>query len=197
MINVKRQFSFQSLIYFSQNILINTYQLNVELSINTECIHEQTVALERCKYFIHEAMQNSLLINESEIDAIIKASSFGLKLCVLPEEPYDQILSLMFYKKLNAILENKMIVNVVELSSFLGDDVKFVCDNHDNLGPFDLPGWWSDNDAKLSCPVFTNKKEKVIRIIKYPTDWSAVNLLWDDDQNKKCKTAEITFNQII
>lgn len=197
MINVKRQFSFQALIYFNENILINSYQLNLELSINTECIHEQTVALERLKYFVHDTVQNSLFINESSIDAIMKASSFGLKLCILPEEPYDQILSLMFFKKLNAILENKVIVNTVELSSFLGDDVKFICDNHDNLGPFDEQGWWCDSDAKLSYPVFTNKKEKVIRIIKYPTDWGNVNLSWDDDQNKKCKSAEITFNQSI
>ena len=197
MINVKRQFSFQSLIYFNENILINNYQLNLELIINTECIHEQTIGLERLKYFIHETIQNCLFINQSEIDAIIKASTLGLKLCILPQEPYDQIISLLMFKKLNSILENKMTVNSVELSSFLGDDVKFICDGHDNLGPFHENGWWCDIDCKLSQPVFTNKKEKVIRIIKYIIDWNDVNLCWDDDQNKKTKSAEISFNNPI
>ena len=76
--------------------------------------------------------------------------------------------------------------------SGLSDDVKFVYDvetvaNH----PFGNKGWWSDFSTNMSDIHKTNKKDKIVRLIKQHSDWASVGLDWEQ---KEYTTTEIIFS---
>ena len=143
-------------------------------------------------YFLYECLGNSIFMQDSEKKAIEKYMQADIKVCTLPDEPYDQIITILLLLKLNAITEGKLHITDISLMSGLSDDVKFVYDvetvaNH----PFGNKGWWSDSSTKMSDIIKTNKKDKIVRLVKQHSDWSSVGLDWEQ---KEYTTTEIIFS---
>ena len=80
------------------------------MEVETESIREQNVAMERIKYFLNECLENSIFVQDTEQKIIEKYSSCGFKVCTVPEEPYDQIITLLMLTKLNRI--NQFIIDI-------------------------------------------------------------------------------------
>ena len=135
------------------------------MEVETESIREQNVAMERIKYFLNECLENSIFVQDNEHKVIEKYNSCGFKVCTVPEEPYDQIIALLLLVKLNSITEGRLIVTDMTLGSRISDDVKFICDIDNPKGPFDTPGWWTDNGTSMSNPIKKSvKKDKTKKI---------------------------------
>jgi hypothetical protein len=163
------------------------------MEVETESIREQNVAMERIKYFLNECLENSIFVDVSDKKDIEKYLQADIKVCTLPEEPYDQIITILLLLKLNAITEGKLQVNSISLQSGLSDDVRFIYDiatvnNH----PFGNKSWWAECSTNMSDLSKTNKKDKIVKLIKQQyCDWASVGLDWDQ---KEYKTTEIIFH---
>ena len=108
----------------------------------------------------------------------------GARLMAMPEEPVDQIIGIMLYLKLNAMMENRMVVTAVEISSTQGDGMWYRHDAGENVGPhFGQDGWWVDPRPNWSGAVL-KKHGKVVNLDRQP-EWSDYDLDWsrgDRDQ---------------
>ena len=174
--------------YFENQFIINQYDFSIVLEVNTDSMYEQNIAMERLKYLIYECFENSVFVAMNETDIIEKYTKANLKVCIIPEDPYDQIIALLILLKVNAVCEGKLNVTDIVFASKLSDGVKFM-ENHDtakNAIPKD--GWW-DNKFPSLCSKLQAKKGKVVKLIK--DEWSDLELGWNQ---KKNKPAEVVFS---
>ena len=177
---VKSSFSFQAGVYFSNEFLLNVYNIDLDFNVETESIREQNIALERIKYFLNYSLQNSIFINENEEDMIQKYLDADLKICTLPEEPYDQIVGIMLLCKLNSITEGKLLVTDITITSSMGDGVWCKHCVEENLGPFALSGWWDDPSNKISSITKKHKSKKIVKLFKNNVSWDDLCLGWEE-----------------
>ena len=192
---IQRTFVFQSGTYFEGKFFMNMYDVEVFFNVETSSIREQNIALERIKFFLHECLEHSIFIQDIETSAIEKYIEANLKVCVLPEEPYDQIIGIMLMVKLNSIAEGKIAITDLAISSKISDGVSCLCSVEENVGPFKLPGWWNESNTKISNVLTSGKGKKILKLVKPHVDWEDVFLSWEEkkDLPKQSPSAEIVF----
>ena len=176
---IEREFAFQAAVHFEGNFLMTVYELSLGMEVDTASIKEQNIAMDRITFFLSECLENSVFVEHADKKAIEKYLQADIKVCTLPEEPYDQIITILLLLKLNAITEGKLHVNSISLRSGLSDDVKFIYDidtasNH----PFSNKAWWTECTTNMSDISKTNKKDKIVKLIKQHCDWKSVGLDW-------------------
>lgn len=192
---IKRDFDFLSGVYFNQKILMNAYAITLYLDILTESMVDQQIAIERIKYFVDECLNDCVFINQKEKKIIDKLLDLNLKVCTLPEDPYDQIITIALLTKFNAIVENRFECGAINLKSILSDGVEFLFDVEENLGPFEEKNhWWSDHSMSINDLGLQNKKDKVVKINKQASaDWTSVNLNWQNKIIGEKNASEVIF----
>jgi hypothetical protein len=190
---IQRDFTFHAAAYYEGTFLMNTYDIQLTMTVETDSIREQNIAMDRIKYFLHECVENGVFVNNGEKKVIEKYVAAGLKVCTLPEDPYDQIVTIVLLSKINAITEGRLVVSDIVLSSELSDGVRFVYD-YESLfhGIPYQQGWWIESNSSMNdLNKNQNKKDKIVKLIKSINDWSFAGLEWKE---KSVKSAEIIFN---
>jgi hypothetical protein len=99
----------------------------------------------------------------------------------LPEEPVDQIVGMMLYYKLNAIMEGRMIVSGLDISSVLGDSVWYMHDEEDSAGPFAKDGWWHKASIQHETLEPEATPDNVVKVMS--TGWHEMGLDWPEDKS--------------
>lgn len=181
---IQRDFTFQTGVYYEGTFLINAYDIDLTMLVETDSIREQNVAMDRIKYFLHECLETSIFVEATEKKVIEKYIAADLKVCTLPEEPYDQIITLMLLTKLNAITEGRLLITDIVLSSQLSDGVKFIYDYEsvNAANPF-KNGWWMESNANINDLIKTqNKKDKIVKLVKTPSEWMIAGLEWTEKE---------------
>lgn len=184
---IEREFDFQACVYFENHFLINQYEFDVQMEVNTDSIYEQNIAMERLKYLIYECFENSIFVALNETETIEKYTNAGLKVCIIPEDPYDQIIALLLLSKANAICEEKLKISNISLTSKLSDGVKFIENYETAVNALPKDGWWNNKLPSL-CSSLQLKRGKVVKLVK--DEWSDLNLSWKE---KKSKSSEVVF----
>ena len=177
---IARSFDFQTGTFFSGDYFINAFEVDVQFTVETDSIREQNIALERIKYYIAECLEHSVLIHDSETTAIDKFLDADMKVCTLPEEPYDQIVGIMLLSKLSAIAEGRLVVTDISISSRMSDGVICHHDMDDNLGPFRLSGWWNDTSTKITDYTAKSKGKKIVKLVKPSQEWDELGMHWEE-----------------
>jgi len=187
---IKREFNFVSGIWLNNEYQIGMYSFTVFIDIITDDPYEQSVALERMKYLIDDCITNSVFIEASEKKTIDSFNNTGMKVCVLPVEPYDQAIGMALLLKFNAITEGKFIITNMSFKSQLSDDVEYLIDIEDEFEPYyNKNSWWNDNDSNISDKK-SNKKDKIVKLRK-DNEWSELDLNWK--HTCKPEASEIIF----
>lgn len=189
---IQRDFTFVSGIYIENEFLMNIYDVDVQFTVITENIHEQNIALQRMKYLFQNGFDNTIFLYDQDKEAIDKFSQADLKIALLPEEPYDQIIGIMAFTKLNAITEGRLQVMDTCVTSKLCDGVSYLHSLDEDVGPFRLKGWWNDSSPKLCEKPIKNKSKKIVKLTKTPTNWDDLNLGWTEKKQANV-SSEIVF----
>jgi hypothetical protein len=176
---IQRSFELQMGVHFTGVFYMNIYDIDLHFNVETENIKEQNIALERIKFYLAECLEYSIFVYDKEEDAIEKYMSANLKVSVLPEEPYDQIVAIMLMTKLNAITEGRLVITDISISSRMSDGVSCMHDIDDNMGPFILKDWWSEGNTKINSYKYSPKNKKILKLTKL-VEWSDVYLNWDN-----------------
>ena len=182
-------------VYFDDRLQINSYNVGLNLNTLTVDSANSNVALERVKAFV-DGLNSTVFINSCWPLHEEMMRDMGIDITPLPEEPVDQIIGMMLYYKMNAIMEGRMEVNQIELSSSLGDHVCYLHDNDDPSGPFEQDGWWHDASARRAGKTTTDTDTNVVKISH--KNWREFGLDWPDAVAKTSKTvvhANFTKNE--
>ena len=189
---IQRSFTFVSGIYIENEFYMNIYDIDVQFGVITENIQEQNIALQRMKYLFSNCFDNTVFLCEHDKEAIEKFSHTDLKISLLPEEPYDQIIGIMAFTKLNAITEGRISVIDTCITSKLCDGVVYLHNMDEDTGPFKLKGWWNDSSPKMVDKPIKNKSKKIVKLTKSLSNWDDVNLGWSEKKQANV-SSEIVF----
>ena len=166
-------------LFFSDQLYMNNYQISLNMVTASEDGDDHNIALDRIKYFLHNQLKSTIFINSDNTEQCRALANAGLKITTLPEEPIDQVIGIMLYCKLNAILEDRLIVPEVEIASELGDNIVYFHDEQEPQGPFETVGWWKESDA-VHCDLSLFDNEKVVALHHIGASWRDLGLHWED-----------------
>jgi hypothetical protein len=183
--NVRIQYNleFPGAVYFEEQLQLNFYQVNLSMITNTSNRFKIHVAMERLRCFVNSELANAVYINQNQQDLAEVMQMLGMNMVTLPEDPIDQIVGLMLYCKLNAIMEDTITVTSVDISSSLGDDVWYQHDEEDSIGPFVADGWWHEPTVAHNNLKLVDTDAKIVEV--RPNGWQEYGLMWPDDTAKK------------
>ena len=190
---IKRDFSFLGCVFFGEQFIMNSYDVTCFMQVISEDIVEQTVALERMKYFFEFMINDTVFVQNIHQEKIDQLTEMGFKVSPLPDEPVDQAVAIALISKLNAITEYKFVINSVELVSQIGDSVTFIVHNDDEFPSFvGKNNWYNDPSVSVSsAKKKTTKRDKIVKLSKSQTDWEKLGLGWSQKENVP---TEITFS---
>ena len=183
--NVKIEYpaEFLAAVYWEDTVMMNSYAVRCEMMTNTKDNREQNIALERLKYMLFMQMQNSVFVDQKEKAAIKRLEAAGLRTVVLPEQPVDQIVGMMLYSKLDSVMEDRITMTQLKLSSELGENITYFQTDNETIGPFQQKGWWNNADPVIS----DSKSGGKIVSIKGTTTWQLLGLDWDNEKEETNK----------
>ena len=193
--NVRLEYDmdWRAALWFENRLQVNDYNATISMYTNTTNQEDHVTCMERINHFVYHELTNTVFIKQDDQEQLKALSAAGIKVTTLPEEPIDQIIGIVLYCKLNAILEEKMIVTNVTIQSLLGDNVRYLHSGEESLGPCSDPGWWLDPG-----PVHSNFKpaassRRVVKLNRTPT-WKDLDLGWDGStEEPKNETNTVVF----
>ena len=179
--NVRLRYStvFTAGIFYTDQLRMNNYQIKLHITTNSEEGNDHNIALDRIKYFIHNQLNSTVFINSAEAEQCRSFATAGINVTTLPEDPLDQVIGIMLYCKLNAILESRMIVTEIEICSELGENIVYLHNDQDAQGPFADAGWWSESNA-VHCNLTLFDNEKTVSLHHIGSSWRDLGLHWDE-----------------
>jgi hypothetical protein len=146
--NVRLQFpvNFTAGIFYNGKMQMNNYTAKLYMMTNTPDGDANNIAFERVKHFIYNELDSSIFISVDYEEQCKKYLDAGIKITTFPGDPVDQLVGIMLYYKLSAIIEERMIIGEVELSSILGDGLIYIHGENENIDNLDVPEWWETVD---------------------------------------------------
>lgn len=177
-VRLQYNLEFLGAVYFAEELQLNAYQANLGLITNTKDVLKINVAMERLKMFVHSELANAIYIHQDQVDLAGIMQMVGANIVTLPEDPVDQIVGMMLYYKLNAIMEDVMLVTSIDISSSLGDGVWYQHDQEDSPGPFAADGWWNLPTVQHESLPQPETDSKVVEV--RPNAWAEYGLLWPE-----------------
>lgn len=188
-VRLEKDFNFMACAYLDDSVICNKYKIKMELFTNTMDGVEQNVALDRVRHMLYNRFSNRLFISNTNQDIADQFHAMGLKTVVLPEVPVDQIIGIMLFTKLNAVMENRLIVTQLKICSELGDHMWYCQDSEEDFGPFENDGWWHESTDNVNT-VDVVRPGKVVNFRKSKKGWADHNLDWDHNDD----STEIEFS---
>jgi hypothetical protein len=191
-VRLQYNLEFLGAVYFAEELQLNAYQINLNLITNTKDVAKINIAMERLKTFVNSELANAIYVHENQEDLAGIMQMIGANIVTLPADPVDQIIGMMLYCKLNAIMEDIMIVTSIDLSSSLGDGVWYQHDSEDGLGPFAADGWWHLPTVQHESLPLPETDSKVLEV--RPNAWAEYGLLWPEQTSTSTENSVVYAN---
>lgn len=185
-VKLKKNFTFYTGLVYENRHEINVYDVTVYMTTNSMDPESHNIVYDRMTYWIDEVLHGSVLIGQDseKLDAY-KAT--GQRVLVFPQDPVDQLVGVMLYLKLTAMVENHMLITAVHLSSAVGDDVIYIHQAEDASGPMAVDGWWQDPRPAWAHGKKSRAAGKVIAMDRMP-EWSDLDLAWEKQTEQENST---------
>jgi hypothetical protein len=163
-------------VYYKGVMQMNSYILKLWMITNTTDAESSNIAFERIKYFVHNCLDSSILIHTDHSAQCEKFVNAGLRITTMPVDPMDQLVGIMLYHKLNAIMEGRISVAETEISSVMGDAMVYLHNEIENPEILDQPDWWTMPDLS-QCDTDTIDLDKVVAMSQAES-WRELDLDW-------------------
>jgi hypothetical protein len=141
---------FKSIIVVDSELFSNVYNVTISLTPHTANLKEQTDYFERLKSLFEQVFANTITTwRDDPLYDILKKNTNN-RFIELPKPPYDQIMAAVCFCKANSILDSKITINFIELSSWQGDGITYKVDKDSKeLILLDRPDWFSAKYSKF------------------------------------------------
>jgi hypothetical protein len=179
--NVRLQYDLDFLagVYYEDQLQMNRYTVSLNLLTNSKDSASTNIAMDRAKAFVHGALESTVFINQANMERAEFMQMIGINVTTLPEEPVDQVIGMMLYYKLNAIMEERMVVSSLDIASSLGDNVWYQHDEEDIAGPFVTDGWWHQPSMQHETVERDPDPGNIVKVTS--TGWYELNLEWPEN----------------
>lgn len=114
MIEVRETFS--TTLILEDIIIPNQWDIHITLIPDGKHNKLYNKAMERLQYYIAEILDNSIFVGSQNISYLADLN-FKAQVHIFPDDPWDHLISMCLYTKLNSILEGVFHVDNVTISS--------------------------------------------------------------------------------
>ncbi len=180
---IERDIFFVAGVHFNDAYYINTYDFLLSMLVETDIPKEHTIAMDRLDFFIKTIVTNSVFINEEKHKEIEKYVEAGLNVITLPSEPFDQIVAMVILLKLNSIMENRIKITDLTVSSLLGEGIRYpiVSETAENADIMLGDKWWYRSDIETTNQnVFKIDTDNNVVKLFDDSVWAQHDLSWKD-----------------
>jgi len=181
---------FKNIIIVDNELFHNTYKIKIGIRPVTADLEEQSQYFDRLKFLYTYVIANTIITWREEPLYEILENETNNRFLQLPKPPYDQIVAAVLFSKSNAILEGKIIVDSIELSSYQGDGISYtITKEGTELELLDVDNWFSAKYNKfdpwwLRPDTATYDKELAKGIYTGHFSWQDHNELKVDTQHE-------------
>lgn len=180
---IERDIYFLAGVHFDDSYFINTYDYTLSMLVETDNPKEHQIAMDRLDFFMKHIVTNSVFVNQEKYDVIENYTNAGINVITLPSEPFDQVVAMTILLKLNTIMENRMKITDITISSLLGEGVRYpiVTETAENADIMMGDKWWYHNDTETTDQnIFSFEPENNVVKLFDDTVWAEHNLSWKD-----------------
>jgi hypothetical protein len=180
-VRLKHTMSFTAGIYYGEEICMNHYTVTMHMLTNKGSAESYNTAFERIKYLVYNELDSAIFISISQQDKCKQLSMAGLKVITMPGDPVDQLIGLMLHYKLNAIVEDYILIEETEISSILGENIIYLHSNDEQVNLESIPSCWTSTDLLIS--EYVSPKTDKILTMHSTNSWHDLGLSWPDNKN--------------
>lgn len=176
-VNIRKTFKFQCLTALEEATTITSFSATVFMVPETESSDNHYIAYERISHWIHEVLDNSVLISRDNKN-LSHFENIGMRCLILPDEPHDHFVAALMQVKLNAICEGELCVTDVELCNVLNDGIIYMQSSEDDPMIFAEAGWWQDATPSWFAKHAKNKSHTKVISLTPKVSWKDHDLAW-------------------
>jgi len=173
---IEKDFYFHAALHFEKDFYINTYDLTLSMLIETNCPREQQIAIDRVDYYLKNIFTNCIFVHMLDDTSIKKYKTAGLRVCQIPEEPWDQVIAMVLLTKLNSIMENRIKITDMVLGSVMSEGVRYSIVSEEAENVLSGKNWWNTATMTISNED-ASQGENVVKLF-YEDEWAEQNLSW-------------------
>jgi hypothetical protein len=177
-------------VWWDDRLIMSTYTATFKMITASDSAQDTNTALDRLKYMVEEYLVDSVFIKDTDVDQIALLKASGIKVIALPEEPVDQIIGMMLYSKISAVMEGRMLIRSIMLSSTAGDDVIYEHDLQESCAPFDQSGWWAESTPICESETRPDLNDKVF-VLSATNQWRDLGLAWITDTDQEVQDSNV------
>lgn len=190
-VRLKKTLHFTAGVWHDNQLHMNNYTLQVHLHTNTVSAVDQNTAFTRMQYFVYNALDSAVFINQDCPDQVSLLLQCGVRVVTVPGHPVDQMIGIMAYYKLNAIMQQRMIVTELEIHSDLGDNMVYMHNDQEDLVEIAKPEWCTRADP-LHCDIAPTQSGKIVALNR-DCSWRDLDLEWADHANQTDTANVVVF----
>jgi hypothetical protein len=168
--------------WYDGQLEMNQYTIKLWMitqSINTD---EQNVAFRRAKHFIHNQLENTIFVDAEDP----KCKDFvqaGLNITTMPGDPSDQLIGIMLFHKLNAIMEGRIKITDMIMGSAMSEGVKYNTVSEVAEGAFSGNTWWNKSCTCMKNHEETTSDDNIVQLFD-DSKWADMDLSWKEKSKK-------------
>lgn len=181
-VNIRKNFRFQCLTALEESTTITSFSATVFMVPETESSDNHYIAYERICHWVHEVLDNSVLISRDHAK-LQHFENLGMRCLILPDEPHDHFVAALLHVKLNAICEGELSVTDVELSNVINDGIIYMQSAEDDPMVFAESGWWSDPAPNWFAKHSKTRSQSKVISLSPKMSWKDHDLAWADAES--------------
>ena len=177
-VRIAQLLSFNAATWYDNELQMTEYTVKLWMITNTYSDREQNIAIRRAKHFVFDQLENTIFIDCAEEDKARSFMDVGLNVTTIPGPPADQLIGIMVFHKLNAIMENR--IRVVEIEISTGNGVVYLHNENETSEDLVQSDWWTAIDL-THCDLEPADSDKVLSIA-HNTVWRDLELDWPTEE---------------
>lgn len=169
-------------------LIPNQFDIGIEFLSTGDDGMEQVIAFDRMQCIIEDIMGGAIFANvENPLIAKLH-KNFSAYIVTLPAEPIDYVICAALFSKLISVVEGRLIIDSVNLSSKMGSNIVNII-HEEELAALDWmvknkikeatgnEAWWHRSDAGCTDILLAGKDANTV--IHDVQDWANFDLNWD------------------
>lgn len=147
--------TFDATVVVDDIVYPNNYNVEISFIPKTQETTKQNLGFEKIKYLIERLCENSVIFSPTDKTKDIWYNMPVNKI-LLPGSPYDQLLSVVLFQKIENIAGKYFHFGNITVDSKLGDSIKYTIDGNSyenkhlqvsNWMDSDINPWWNRDDT--------------------------------------------------
>lgn len=137
-------------------LLPNAYNIRVHFVTNTTNTQEQKIVFDRVKLILETQFNFSCIASYDSPSFNVLKDHFSQSICQIGSEASDLIIGAILFRKIHKIVDKKLILNGLEISSQLGGMVGYTLTGEDFIQESTIHPWttgvpwWERNDPSIN-----------------------------------------------